>query len=66
MAEYDLPAALTYVNNLTGSKIHFVGHSQGTLIMFIALAQKYKNVQKNILSFSALGPYTYKIKNQNY
>lgn len=38
MAKYDLPAAFDYINNVTGKKIHYIGHSQGTMIMFAALS----------------------------
>lgn len=38
MAKYDLPAAFEYINNITHKKIHYIGHSQGTMIMFAALA----------------------------
>lgn len=36
---YDLPAAFKYINRITNRKIHYIGHSQGTLAMFIALSQ---------------------------
>jgi lysosomal acid lipase/cholesteryl ester hydrolase len=38
MALYDLPAAFSYISKLTKQKINYVGHSQGTIIMFAALA----------------------------
>lgn len=44
MARHDLPAAFLYINQLTARKIHYIGHSQGTMIMFIALAEHYKGV----------------------
>lgn len=44
MAMLDLPAAFRYIARVTGRKIHYIGHSQGTLIMFIALAQKLRDV----------------------
>jgi poly(3-hydroxyalkanoate) synthetase len=59
MAKYDLPAAFRYINNITNRKIHYIGHSQGTLIMFIALSQKIKGVEENMLSFNAFGPVAY-------
>lgn len=59
IAKYDLTAAFRYITNRTSQKIHYIGHSQGTLIMFIALSMKYPNIQQNMLSFSALGPIAY-------
>jgi predicted alpha/beta hydrolase len=38
MAEYDVPASLEYINRMTNKQIHYVGHSQGTLVMFIGLS----------------------------
>lgn len=56
MAKYDLPAAFEYIVRVTGKKVHYVGHSQGTLTMFIALSLQIPSVTNNILSFHALGP----------
>lgn len=40
MSHYDLPAAFTYIVNVTGfDKIDYIGHSQGTTILLIALAE---------------------------
>ncbi|KAK2415434.1 triacylglycerol lipase [Trifolium repens] len=39
LASYDLPASLQYVYNNTGQKMHYAGHSQGTLMAFAALSQ---------------------------
>jgi len=40
MSEHDLPAAFSYISNYTGiQKMDYVGHSQGTSIMFMALAE---------------------------
>ena len=38
MAQYDLPAVLKYVNQKTNQKMHYIGHSQGTVQMFVALS----------------------------
>lgn len=59
MAIYDLPAAFRYIKAATNRKIHYIGHSQGTLIMFIALCQEIKDVRDNLLSFNAFGPVAY-------
>jgi hypothetical protein len=44
MALKDLPAAFEYIFNITKEKINYVGHSQGTLIMFMALAEGVPSV----------------------
>lgn len=59
MIEYDLPTAFEYIHNVTKKKIHYVGHSQGTLIMFAALSQRNPIIRSLISSFSALGPVAY-------
>ena len=56
---YDLPAAFSYITRVTNKKIHYIGHSQGTLIMFIALSSNLKTVSDNLLSFHAFGPVAY-------
>lgn len=40
MADHDLPAALGYVRNYTAQKMHYLGHSQGTIQMHIALSKR--------------------------
>lgn len=40
MADYDLPAVFKYIYNATQQKIHYIGHSQGTVQMFVALAKR--------------------------
>ena len=62
MIDYDLPAAFEYIHNVTKKKIHYVGHSQGTLIMFGALSQKNIAIRSLLASFSALGPVAYLTK----
>jgi predicted alpha/beta hydrolase len=59
LARYDLTSSFKYIANKTGQKIHYVGHSQGTLIMFIALAANYTNIRQNLATFTALGPIVY-------
>ncbi|KAJ8749380.1 hypothetical protein K2173_018870 [Erythroxylum novogranatense] len=39
LAAYDLPATFQYVHNQTGQKLHYVGHSQGTLIALAAISR---------------------------
>lgn len=58
MIAYDLPAMLDYVLNTTQqTKLYYVGHSQGTLILFALLSEK-PEYNKKIQLFSALGPVT--------
>lgn len=45
LAKFDLTASFKYIANKTQQKIHYVGHSQGTLIMFIALSMKYPHIR---------------------
>lgn len=60
MSEYDLPAAFQYIADHTGAqKIDYIGHSQGTSIMFAALAEKNPVVTKYINKFIAMGPVAY-------
>ncbi|KAK7306903.1 hypothetical protein VNO77_44864 [Canavalia gladiata] len=39
LARYDLPAFVQYVYNYTGQRIHYAGHSLGTLIALAAFSQ---------------------------
>ncbi|KAL5865287.1 hypothetical protein ACOSQ3_002801 [Xanthoceras sorbifolium] len=40
LVAYDLPACVQFVHDQTGQKLHYVGHSLGTLIAFAAFSQK--------------------------
>ncbi|KAL6287270.1 hypothetical protein ACE6H2_011660 [Prunus campanulata] len=40
LVAYDLPASFQYVNNQTGHKLHYVGHSLGTLTALAAFSQE--------------------------
>ncbi|EAR90444.2 Ab-hydrolase associated lipase region protein (macronuclear) [Tetrahymena thermophila SB210] len=55
IAHYDLPAAFEYIKKVTQQKIHYIGHSQGTIVMFMALARKDSKVINNLKSYIALG-----------
>ena len=65
MATFDLPAAFEYIVRVTGQKVHYVGHSQGTLTMFIALSLELPTVRNNLLSFHALGPVAFLTHSQS-
>ncbi|RDX70564.1 Triacylglycerol lipase 2, partial [Mucuna pruriens] len=39
LASFDLPAFVHYVYNLTGQRIHYAGHSLGTLMALVAFSQ---------------------------
>lgn len=64
MAEYDIPNIFSYINRtLTisggsnpGRKIDYIGHSQGTMIMFAALSDRQPVIQALLGKFAALGP----------
>lgn len=56
MSQYDLPAAFSYINQQTSQMINYIGHSQGTTIMFAALSQNDTTVMNYLKSFVALSP----------
>lgn len=56
MADFDLPAVFTYVNKITRQKLHFIGHSQGTIQMHIALSKNNQVIESLIDKFFAFGP----------
>lgn len=56
MAKYDLPATLNYITKYTHQQsIYYIGHSQGTLIGFMAFSENEK-LAKKIRLMIALGP----------
>ena len=56
MEEFDLPASIDYVLRVTGEeKLTYIGHSQGTLIMFAHLSANPEFINKLHL-FVALAP----------
>lgn len=58
MIRYDLPATLDFVlAHTTEKELFYVGHSQGTLMLFGLLSEK-PEYSKKIKLFSALGPVT--------
>ena len=60
MAAIDLPSFFQYVVNQTAQeKINYVGHSQGTTMMFAALSEKNPFITEHLKTFIALGPVAY-------
>ncbi|XP_078200143.1 gastric triacylglycerol lipase isoform X2 [Callithrix jacchus] len=56
MAKYDLPATIDFIVKKTGQQqLHYVGHSQGTTIGFIAFSTNPKLAER-IKTFYALAP----------
>ena len=51
MAKYDLPATLNYITKYTHQeKVYYIGHSQGTLIGFLAFSEN-KELAKKVYIF---------------
>ena len=59
MADYDLPALFNYVHKISNQKIHYVGHSQGTIQMHIALSKHNEVIEHLIDKYFAFGPVAY-------
>ncbi|CAK7325127.1 unnamed protein product [Dovyalis caffra] len=57
LAKFDLPALFDYVYNETRQKIHYVGHSQGTLTAMAALSEGL--LVEKIKSAALLSPVAY-------
>uniref|UniRef100_A0A5F8GWW6 Lipase n=1 Tax=Monodelphis domestica TaxID=13616 RepID=A0A5F8GWW6_MONDO len=55
MVRYDRPASIDYIVKKTGQKIYYVGHSQGTLLGFLAFSTLPQLAQKVKASY-ALAP----------
>ncbi|KDE09404.1 hypothetical protein MVLG_00310 [Microbotryum lychnidis-dioicae p1A1 Lamole] len=57
---YDLPAIVDFVVGRTGVKPAYIGHSQGTGTMFLALSRGIRpDIGNKLSSFIALGPSVY-------
>lgn len=59
MADYDLPAGFKYIYAATGKKIHYVGHSQGSIQMHVALSKNNPIVESLMDKYFAFGPVGY-------
>lgn len=56
MGRFDLPATIDYILYLTKrSHLHYIGHSQGTLIFWIMCSERPRYSQK-VLLMQALAP----------
>jgi pimeloyl-ACP methyl ester carboxylesterase len=56
MINYDLPAHIDYIRNLTGyEKLSFIGHSQGSFQLFMSFLENPEFIQNSIDKFVALG-----------
>ncbi|KAG7017819.1 Triacylglycerol lipase 2, partial [Cucurbita argyrosperma subsp. argyrosperma] len=57
LAAYELPAVFDHVSQQTGRKIHYVGHSLGTLIMLASLSEG--RLVNQVQSVGLLSPIAY-------
>ena len=56
MAQYDLPAIINYIKQRDRvEKVYYIGHSQGSLIFFLAYMNNPEFLENNIKKFVALG-----------
>jgi len=65
MSAYDLPAAFEYINKNTGQQITYIGHSQGTTIMFGALSDRNPIVLRYLKRYIALSPSVFEGNSKN-
>ena len=61
MAGYDLPAVFTHIHDVTKQKIHYIGRSQGTMQMHIALSKRNPVVETLMDKYFGFGPVAYTI-----
>ncbi|KAK9120049.1 hypothetical protein Scep_018156 [Stephania cephalantha] len=57
LAAYDLPATVDFVHGQTGQKLHYVGHSMGTLVALASFSQN--KVVDKLRSAALLSPVAY-------
>ena len=56
IAEYDLPAVINYIKERDQvEQVYYIGHSQGTLVYFLAYMNDPEFIEKNVKKFVALG-----------
>ncbi|CAG7785791.1 unnamed protein product [Allacma fusca] len=59
MGMYDIPAAFSYILNVTGSEqLNYIGHSMGTMIFFIAM-DTHPHLQSKVKRMIAMAPAVY-------
>jgi hypothetical protein len=56
MGDHDLPAVFLYIHTLTKQKVHYLGHSQGTAQMHVALSKQNPVVEAVLDKYFAFGP----------
>lgn len=59
MGLQDIPAVFEYIHDITRLSINFIGHSQGSMAMLVALCEKNEIVERLLDKFIALGPIAY-------
>ena len=59
MADYDLPAGFKHIYNRTSQKVHYIGHSQGTIQMHVALSKNNPVVESLMDKYFGFGPVAY-------
>ena len=56
IAEYDLPAVINYIKERDQvEQVYYIGHSQGTLVYFLAYMNDPEFIKTNVKKFVALG-----------
>ncbi|KAL5080616.1 hypothetical protein RYX36_009037 [Vicia faba] len=64
LVTYEMPAIFDFVSKETGQKIHYVGHSLGTLVALVSLAEgKWENQIKSVALLSPIA-YLSRIKTE--
>lgn len=56
MADFDLPSMFTYISKVSSQKVSYIGHSQGTIQMHIALSKNNPVIESLIDQYFAFGP----------
>ncbi len=63
MGRYDLPAALTYVLSVqsekNSAKLFYVGHSMGTVMLWVAFNEHAELMREKLEMAVAMGPVAY-------
>jgi gastric triacylglycerol lipase len=59
MGLYDIPAALKFIYAKTSQKVSYIGHSQGTIQMHVALVNNQPVVESLLDKYFGFGPLIY-------